>query len=101
MPDSESQRILVTRRQQFRLASGMTTVDWANRMNDVSRWKIARGSKHRLARRQPIGILSSPDFAAGLKNRWPAGSMDRAINAAATQQRRICCVDDRSNILAS
>ena len=97
MPRSKVQRILITRAQELGLLTIVTAVDWPNGMNDMSRRQISASSDHRLAGGQPLRILCSSDFATGCENCRPAGAVNRAIDAATTQQSRVGCVYDCIN----
>jgi hypothetical protein len=65
----------------------------------MSRRQLACGCDYGLACRQSVRIVGAPDFAAGCDDRWTTSTMDRAINATATQQTGIRSVNNRVDVL--
>jgi hypothetical protein len=63
------------------------------------RGKISGSGDHGLAGRQSVRILRPANFTASFQNRWPTGTVDGAIDAASTQERRVGRVYDRVNIV--
>jgi len=79
----------IARCQQFRLAVHATAPDWANGVNDVLGGQpVARG-EFCLA-----GLAASQETALVEQVR-SGGTMNRTINATATEERRVRSIDDR------
>ena len=96
----EFERSEVTRRQQLRLATVMSSVNWTDGVNHMLREKIAGGGDYGLAGRQSLRILCPANFTARFQNRWPTGAVDGAVNAAPTQERGVGRVYDRVNVVS-
>ena len=61
-------------------------------VNHVLRAKISSGGNNGVSRRKPTDLAD--DCPAFFKNDWTSGTMDRAIDAASAEQRRIGCIHD-------
>ena len=85
----ERERGAVARREQLVLAAAAAVPDGADRVDDVARRKVARGGGLRLAG------LAAAEPPALLQDRWPAGAVNGAVDAAAAEQRPVGRVDDR------
>src|SRR6266568_1329428 len=97
----QRQRIVITVGEQFGFPPPMLSVNWADSMNHVKRWQFASGRNHSFAGWQAFGKTCATNFATFFENRWPSRTMNRAVNSTATEERRICRINDCVDVLFS
>jgi hypothetical protein len=64
-------------------------------VDDPARREVAGGRRHGPADRQATAVVPGPQRAALRQDRRAALAVDRAVDAAAAEQRRVRGVDDR------
>ena len=79
----------------------MLAVNWANSMNHVKRGQLSARRNHSFARGQSFRETRSSNLATLFENFCSARTMNRPVNAAATEERGICRIDDRIDVLFS
>jgi hypothetical protein len=92
-PGRELDRAPMYRREQLGLAVIPAAPDRADRVDHVSRRKVAG------ARCLGVAGVAAAESPALREDRRPARAVDRAVDAASPEQRRIRRVDDRVHFL--
>ena len=83
MPRCKFERAPITRGQEFGFATGTTTPNWADRVNDEPcRQTIA-------LRDSGVAGLTTSETAALRQQLRPGGPMDRSIDAATAEERSV------------
>ena len=93
--------VAITGGQQLSRARTLPGIDWSNRMNDVARGQISRRGDYCFTRRQSLRILRAPNLFTLAQNLWSTRVVNRAVNTAAAEQRRIRRVHHCAHILTS
>src|SRR5260370_41339557 len=79
----------------------MLSIDWANSVNHVKGGQFTAGSDDGFPSRQPLRKPSATNLATLFENLRPSSAMNRTVNSPATDQRRVCRINDRVEVLFS
>src|SRR2546430_389329 len=77
----------------------MFTINWPDRMYHIKRRQLAASRDHGFAGRQSFRKTGAPNLLTLCEDLRSARAMNRAIHAAAAEQRRISRVHNCLNVL--
>ena len=96
---SQHQRVVITIREQFGFPSVLFAKDGPDRVNDIERGQLPARRDDGFARRQSLRESGAANLAARFQDLGTTGEVNRTVNSATTQQRRVRGIHYRLDIL--